>query len=64
MTIALFRATKIRLFQKANLTPAQVELAETRIAYTLNILDQETMSAEALACIISTCTNPTLKDTH
>jgi hypothetical protein len=64
MTIASFRATKNRLFQKANLTPAQAELAETRIAYTLNILDQETMSAEALACIISTCTNPTLKDTH
>ena len=55
MTIASFRATKNRLFQKANLTPAQAELAETRIAYTLNILDQETMSAEAIACIISSC---------
>lgn len=64
MTIASFRATKNRLFQKAHLTPEQEQLAETRIAYTLNILDQETMSAEALACIISTCTNPTLKDTH
>ena len=55
MTIALFRATKIRLMQRANLTPAQAELVETRIAYTLNILDQETMSAEAIACIISSC---------
>ncbi len=56
MTIASFRAIKNALFVRAHLTPEQRQLAETRIAYTLNILDQETLSAESLACIIASCT--------
>lgn len=51
MDIALFRATKERLL--ASLSAEHRALAETHIQYTLNILQQETMSREAIAIIIT-----------
>ena len=51
MDIATYRAIKEHLLHP--LTPSHRAMAETHIAYTLSILQQETMSREALAVIIS-----------
>lgn len=53
MDIMTFRILKEQLLEK--LTPGHRERAETHISYTLTILDQEVMSLEAVAVII-TCT--------
>ena len=52
MDIATFRQMKDRMLDKLT-NSEQRQAAETRIAYTLKILNQETMSAEAVALIIT-----------
>ena len=56
MTIITFRYTKESMLE--HLTPAHRARAEDHIAYTLSILQQETMSAEAIATIISYTREP------
>lgn len=51
MDIALFRAIKARLLR--NETESVVLEAERRIQLTLDLLDQETMSKEGIALIIT-----------
>ena len=52
MDITTFRQMKDRMLD--TLTDSeQRQAAETRIAYTLKILNQETMSKEAIALIIT-----------
>ena len=55
MDITTFRQMKDRILD--TLTDSeQRQAAETRIAYTLKILNQETMSKEAVALIITNST--------
>lgn len=51
MDIATFRQMKDRMLDKLS-DSEQRQAAETRITYTLKILNQETMSKEAIALII------------
>ena len=55
MDIATFRQMKDRMLDKLT-NSEQRQAAETHIAYTLKILNQETMSAEAVALIITNST--------
>ena len=55
MDIATFRQMKDRMLDKLT-DSEQRQAAETRIAYTLKILNQETMSKEAIALIITNST--------
>lgn len=52
MDIATFRQMKDRMLDKLT-DSEQRQAAEIRIAYTLKILNQETMSKEAVALIIT-----------
>jgi len=52
MDIATFRQMKDRMLDKLT-DSEQRQAAEIRIAYTLKILNQETMSKEAIALIIT-----------
>lgn len=56
MHIITFRYTMESMLEP--LTPAHRARAETSIAYTLSILGQDTMSAEAIAIIISHTRSP------
>lgn len=54
MDIATFRITKSRMLDKL---PTNLHTTiDEHIALTLKLLDQETMSREALATIIALCT--------
>ncbi len=54
MDIMSFRLLKYRMIEKVD--PKFHHQIEEHITYTLNILGQETMSAEAIAIIITSCT--------
>ena len=51
MDIMTFRMTLESMLEK--LPPEQQDPARIRVQYTLRILGQETMSKEAIACILS-----------
>ena len=55
MDIATFRQMKDRMLDTL-INSEQRQAAETRIAYTLKMLNQETMSNEAVALIITNST--------
>ena len=55
MDIATFRQMKDRMLDTLT-NSEQRQAAETRISYTLKILNQETMSEEAVALIITNST--------